>query len=474
MSQELLYTSAPEGLNPGDQGFCTVVCTQGMPRNLKEFLESLSGYRQADQPPHPVNYSHLMHTVGGKRYQILSRVSDYEMDYSGRTNKLAHHVALTLDELPESGPAALLEAGLGQTRWDGQTRWEPAGPVLPTAEFYQGPARHWEALTGDAGWAGVLAESAADGSHRPMYVIFAPGDEVLPLVIESLAILPREKAWTVSFSTYFTKLPAGVDCLWRFVLDGSPEAQQVRAASHSRKIDLARLRQNGQAAPDDNPFVQAARAGRTIELAAPAASWATMSAPAATLMPAAAETLAQPQPVPTANPFAGPTVAPASPFGKPQTLGTTSSKLPWILGGSAAVLLLGVAVLVYSLLTKDLPPRIAASESDRSKPASAGPGTRRRRRFSVRTGKSPRRLGREASGIGTRRKFSNRPCRNAKHRPSPKNPHRDTSTWGPGIKTFWQRTAVCRCPTENRPSASSKARPWKSPKSTSAIRNRSI
>ncbi len=271
MSQELLYTSAPEGLNPADQGFCTVSCTQGMPRNLKEFLEGLSGYRQADQPPHPVNYSHLMHTLGGKRYQILSRVGDYGMDYSGRTNKLAHHVALTLDELPASGPAALLDAGVCQTRWDGQTRWEPHGPVLPMAEFYQGPSRHWEALTGDAGWAGVLAESAADASNRPMYIIFAPGDEVLPLVAEALSILPREKAWTTSFSTYFTKLPAGVDCLWRFVLDKSPEAQQARAASHSRKIDLVELRQSRRRAPEGNPFVQAARAGRPADIASPSA-----------------------------------------------------------------------------------------------------------------------------------------------------------------------------------------------------------
>ncbi len=197
-----------------------------------------------------------------------------------------------------------------------------------------------------------------------MYVIFAPGNEVLPLVIEALAVLPREKAWTTSFSTYFTKLPAGVDCLWRFVLDGSPEAQQVRAASHSRKIDLVELRQSRLPAPDDNPFVQAARAGTTAELEAPA----VMSAPAAPspMMPAA-ETPAQPEPVRAVNPFAGPRAAPASPFGRSNVASKISSKLPWILGGSALVLLLGVVVLVYSMLTKDIPPRVAASDPDRAK-----------------------------------------------------------------------------------------------------------
>src|SRR5690606_12308140 len=149
-------------------------------------------------------------------------------DYSGRTNKLAHHVALTTDELPASGPAALLGTSLFLSAWDGQTRSVPRGPALPPAAASQGPCRTWEALTGDAGWAGLLAEASADGSNRPMYVIFAPGQNVLPLVSEALGILPREKAWSTSFSTYYAKLPAGVDCLWRFVLDGSPEAVQAR------------------------------------------------------------------------------------------------------------------------------------------------------------------------------------------------------------------------------------------------------
>lgn len=364
MSQELLYTSAPEGLNPSDQGFCTVACTQGMPRNLKEVLENLSGYRQADQPPHPVNFSHLIHTIGGKRFQILSRVSDYEKDYSGRTNKLAHHVALTIDELPPSGPAALFTTPLFQTKWDGQTRWIPQGPVLPPASAYQGPCPTWDAITGDAGWAGLLAESAADGSQRPMYVIFSPNQDTMALVREALGVLPREKAWTTSFSTYFTKLPAGVDCLWRFVLDGSPEAQQARAASHSRVIDLVELERSRRKAPAGNSYVEAARAGRVVAVEAP-----SIISPAG--MHSAPSTMADTVAVPSApsSPFASTNQAavPASPFG--QSTGETQkpSKSLIILGGVTAVLVIGVGVLVYSMLTPEIPPTINASEPDSKK-----------------------------------------------------------------------------------------------------------
>ena len=47
MSQEIIYTSAPQGLKPGSRGFCTVVSTSGMAKNLAERLESRSGYRHA-------------------------------------------------------------------------------------------------------------------------------------------------------------------------------------------------------------------------------------------------------------------------------------------------------------------------------------------------------------------------------------------------------------------------------------------
>ena len=66
MSQELIYTSAPRGLKPGSQGFCTVVSTQGISASLVQRLEALSGYRHVFPPQdpnarlNPVLFSHLI------------------------------------------------------------------------------------------------------------------------------------------------------------------------------------------------------------------------------------------------------------------------------------------------------------------------------------------------------------------------------------------------------------------------------
>lgn len=287
MSHEILYTSAPQGLKPGSRGFCTVVSTAGMAKNLAERLESLSGYRHAFLPHsvhaslNPVNFSHLIVTVGGRQYHVLSRVADAGLDYTQRSNKLAHHVALTAEELPECGPAALLQSpGFCQTAWDGRTRILPAGrqpcgaagveqdengrPIRPAASpgkglHPDGPCLAWEQVAGDAGWAGVLAGSALDPQAAPVSIIFTPETPTLALVAEALALLPPERRWQVTFSTYFTRLPAGVDCQWRFLLADSPEARAVRRNPHARRIDLCRP----LGSPPPGQFVDAARTGMT-------------------------------------------------------------------------------------------------------------------------------------------------------------------------------------------------------------------
>lgn len=245
MSQELLYTSAPHGLKPGSRGFCTVLSTQGMSAPLATALESLSGYRPVYPPSderaelNPVAFSHLKVQVAGKSWHVLSRVADYGLDYSQRTNKLAHHVVLDANELVEAGPAQLLALPqFMRNKWDGESKLVAPKPQRKVPPVQGGLCHAWKDLAGDAGWAGVLAESYLKDPERPVILLFEPGYDLLPLLAESISLLPPERRWEVTFSTYFTGLPQGVACAWRCLLKDSPEAHQSLRFAKALRIDL--------------------------------------------------------------------------------------------------------------------------------------------------------------------------------------------------------------------------------------------
>ena len=191
MSQELHYTSVPRGLKPGSRGFCTVACTPQMPGPLVERLESLSGY-QPVYPPHdpaaarnPINFSHMQAALGGRIVSVLSRVGPAGLDYSGRTNKYAHHVVLEANERPAGGPAWLLSqpgflqapgrgaAGAargqpGRRRATGRRaspvpgRHSPAMPVGPASW----PSRSWPTRGGRRSWSSAPGWTSSRCSSR--------------------------------------------------------------------------------------------------------------------------------------------------------------------------------------------------------------------------------------------------------------------------------------------------------------------
>ena len=102
--------------------------------------------------------------------------------------------------------------------WQGEPRFIATGRTPPQGDHPAGIAHAWQSLTGDAGWAGTLAESFLADPRRPAFLIFEPGMDLLPLLVEALGLLPPEKRWEVEFSTYFTQLPQGLSCAWRGVL----------------------------------------------------------------------------------------------------------------------------------------------------------------------------------------------------------------------------------------------------------------
>jgi hypothetical protein len=286
MSHELHYTSAPRGLKPGSRGFATVAATRNLPERLAERLESLSGY-QAVYPPgdpseilNPVVLSHVRLSFGGRMLHVLSRNGPAGLDYSGRPNKYAHHVVLEPEELPEGGPAWLLsQPDFLEAVWTGEPRTLTEGRAPPVGDRPAGVARAWQALTGDAGWAGVVAESFLADPRRPVFLVFQAGVDVLPLFAEAIALLPASRRWDVELSTYFTTLPQGITCAWRAVLEDSPEAKSARRLPGALVLDLSRP----AGCALEGPLVHLARTGERIdsqqpELPAPAREPASIRA----------------------------------------------------------------------------------------------------------------------------------------------------------------------------------------------------
>lgn len=248
MSQELIYTSAKKGMRPGSRGFCTVACTPGMPKNLADYLESLSGYKHVYAPQseqahlNPINHSYLRFKLAGVEYFLLSRIANGGLDYTQRSNKIAHHIVLTREELPDAGPSRLMSAGqLFVDGWD-----QPPENLKPRRmPQVQGEesreCRAWRAATGDAGWAAELAASAVGDAMRKANVIYPPGADALALFDEALRLLPSSRVWSVTYSTYFSTLPPGVECHWCGYVDGTAEAESARRKHGELVIDLVNL-----------------------------------------------------------------------------------------------------------------------------------------------------------------------------------------------------------------------------------------
>ncbi|HWL07440.1 MAG TPA: hypothetical protein VNQ76_03480 [Planctomicrobium sp.] len=146
-----------------------------------------------------------------------------------------------------------------RSNWNGEPRIVSGERSLPQGKSPLKICSAWKEPTGDAGWAGVLAESFLKNPEQPAYIIFSPGMDLLPLIEEALALLPANRRWDVTFSTYFTKIPNGVTCNWRCVLSDSPEAKESRRYVQSLRIDLT----SPLGRAKGGELVEAARTGQT-------------------------------------------------------------------------------------------------------------------------------------------------------------------------------------------------------------------
>jgi hypothetical protein len=232
---------------------------------MAEKLEALGGYRPVydvgspsahDNPP---AFAHWRLNIAGRFYSVLSHVCFAGADHQGRFNKFAHHLVLDSSEQVAAGPAwVMMQPGVMERRWTGDPRALPVGKTIPDGANPLRLCQGWAELTGDAGWAGMLANAYMQDASKPAYVIYRPGTDMVSLINEALTLLPEGARWRVTFSTYFDTLPAGLTCGWRCVVAGTPAARSAAAnATSGVVIDLTT--KLGQAPA--NKYVQMARTG---------------------------------------------------------------------------------------------------------------------------------------------------------------------------------------------------------------------
>lgn len=228
--------------------------------------KSLYGVHEEQDADNPVAFSHYRSNLLGREASVLSRVCPSAPDHTGRSNKLAHHILLSAREYPAGGPVWLCrQEDFFLQEWQGEPRFIEMPRKVPSGESPCGRAVTWEKLTGDAGYAAWLADSCQNTLQAVVYVIFQPGMPMLDLLGEAMALLKPHQRWAITFSTYFTSLPAGMTCNWRCCL---PEAEVLREGRRNRQAKILDLTEPLPSLPD-SPLVQLAREGQSANKVSP-------------------------------------------------------------------------------------------------------------------------------------------------------------------------------------------------------------
>jgi hypothetical protein len=254
MAWQLIYTSAQRTLTPGQCGYGTVARSPDLREALVQRLEQLSYY---DIPPNaagagacPVVHACRVLDIRGAKYHLLSRIVDARLDFTNRTNHLAHHLVFAPSDLADlPSPATLLRHWSGwKDQWSEEPRFLDASDwgnlhQLPISVAL--PATSWARLTGDAGRAAALVDLSAPGGI-PLLVAPEHEPELLDLFAESLQLLDPDhrspgRRWEFSFTTHLQNRDNPQDFHWRAFPSESAVRPSPGSLSKGTWLSLAEL-----------------------------------------------------------------------------------------------------------------------------------------------------------------------------------------------------------------------------------------
>jgi len=238
MPQQLIYTSAPRGIVAGRSGHCTVARSASMREALMLQLEKFCYYQHlslSGGQERPI-FSCRIVDIRGTRFHVLSRIQDAGLDFTGRTNFIAHHLVFTPEEIRQfPTPPIILHDWPGWVKlWTKEPKLlenEDWAALTALAGKTNVPAQTWQRVTGDAVNGYGLLETRAGTSFR---VDDQTDETVLELIAESLELLEvrdtrrdfRSGAWNYTFTTSMQEQDNPADFRWRCIHSDNPAANR--------------------------------------------------------------------------------------------------------------------------------------------------------------------------------------------------------------------------------------------------------
>ena len=198
MSFELIHTSVPRDLD-GQSGFGIAAMTRDLPRPLRDALVAWSdGSELEGSTDRAISYAVCQ--VGGAAWPVLTCVTRCGADWSGRPNRVAHHLVLEPGDRCIDGPIALARTfRFAEDPPEVGLRSAPpldGAPPLPRGKRGDGATG-----TIDPAWFEVIADRVS-GPHASRVVVRLPsGVDPLSLVASVTALVEPRRRWAVQWST---------------------------------------------------------------------------------------------------------------------------------------------------------------------------------------------------------------------------------------------------------------------------------
>ncbi|MFP6899832.1 MAG: hypothetical protein VCA36_02745, partial [Opitutales bacterium] len=264
----MIFTSTPQGLEPGRTGFCTVARHRSLRSRLVRELERISVYEfnlGKGATRAKIN-SFRRFELGTEEFYVLTRIRDAGLDYTNRTNYIAHHLIFDgLEVAVSPSPAEIFLQWDGWIDvWEGSPRWfedEDVTDVSSCKMAGLSPAQNWQVATGDGGNAAYLV---AEKAKRPILLEVAPGQEehLLQMFAESSALLPLPmEAWQFEFTTYLQETDDYKGFAWIGGC-GQRSVQRLKQNGVPNNLDFTAFDQNSVKDPMDEKLIFVARNGR--------------------------------------------------------------------------------------------------------------------------------------------------------------------------------------------------------------------